>query len=206
MGRPRKNAFDEETVSRVLRAAEAAFGSRGYRDTRLEDIAAEASIRRSSLLYHFGSKDGLYEEVVERACRELHRRISESVMTPGSFEERLGDLTDALISFSAEQPALLSVILRAMIEPRIEGRTIVEAKLIPIIDAVESFVIQAGGPEIPEDFPVRSAIVQLFCAKMVNAACGGLSSALWPTGTATESLTRRLFLGTTAPVPSTSAE
>lgn len=194
MGRPRKNAFDEETVTRVLRAAETAFGNRGYRDTRLEDIAGEASIRRSSLLYHFGSKDDLYQEVVEKAFRELRRRIAEAITGEGEFERRLEDLTAGLVAFAEERPAMLSVILRAMIDARSAGRSIVEANFVPLIDAIEDFMIRDGAERIPSGFPVRAAIVQLFCARMVNAASGSLGVQLWPQGTSTEVLTRRLFL------------
>ena len=101
---------------------------------------------------------------------------------------------------------MLSVILRAMIEPRVEGQAIVEANLIPVVDAVESFVSQAGAEELPEGFPVRAAIVQLICAKMVHAACGDLAPILWPAGTATDALTRSLFLGTDATAPSDVSE
>ena len=56
---PPRNA----TVERLLEAGEAEFAARGYADARLEDIAAAVGVRRASLLYHFATKQELYDRV-----------------------------------------------------------------------------------------------------------------------------------------------
>ena len=63
MGRPKTGTHSVPTVERILQAAEQAFGAQGFTLTRLEDIAEVASIRRPSLLYHFSTKQKLYEAV-----------------------------------------------------------------------------------------------------------------------------------------------
>lgn len=194
MGRPPKNAFDEATVTRVLRAAEAAFGSRGFSQARLEDIAQEAGIRRPSLLYHFKNKESLYQEVVKQAFRELRQVSAVPITSAGTFQERLEGVTLALLTFAEDRPHLLPLVIRAIIDDRAIGRAIVRDEFVPLIDLLESFVRAQGGSTVPDGTPIRAAIVQLFIAHMVMSASGELAPLLWPEGARTQTLMRNLFL------------
>lgn len=60
---------------RILEAATQLFSERGYRDTSIEDIASAADISRSSLFWHFESKDGLLHAVVEDFSRSWEKVI-----------------------------------------------------------------------------------------------------------------------------------
>lgn len=53
------------TRESLLRAALAAFSTKGYAAATLEDVAAKAGITRGAIYWHFGSKAELYT-----ACRE----------------------------------------------------------------------------------------------------------------------------------------
>ena len=99
MGRPRKEERPEDTVKLLLRAAEDAFGSNGFRDTRLGDIAETVGIRRSSLLYHFGSKEKLHSMVVETAFSQLNNVLISAMNPEGTLEEQLDGLVDSLLEF-----------------------------------------------------------------------------------------------------------
>ncbi len=60
--RPAKKS--ERTRQSVLDAAAHLFASKGYADTNMSDIAAEAGIKAGSVYYHFASKDELVYEVL----------------------------------------------------------------------------------------------------------------------------------------------
>jgi AcrR family transcriptional regulator len=51
-----------DTRKRAIEAATPLFARKGYRATRLSDIADEIGVTRSALLKHFGSKDELFFE------------------------------------------------------------------------------------------------------------------------------------------------
>ena len=59
------------TSERILDAALARFGTRGYEATSLDALAAELGITKQTILYWFGSKDGVLQAVVERIADEL---------------------------------------------------------------------------------------------------------------------------------------
>jgi TetR/AcrR family transcriptional regulator, acrAB operon repressor len=64
----------EETKALIIDTALAVFCRKGYADTRLEDIAAEAGLTRGAIYHHFTGKVGLYEALLEAktgGAREL---------------------------------------------------------------------------------------------------------------------------------------
>lgn len=60
-GRPRQNSRADE----VLACASAMFGTRGYVDTSLEDIATQLGMTRAGLYYYAESKEDLLEKCYE---------------------------------------------------------------------------------------------------------------------------------------------
>lgn len=61
-----RRARGEARRDRILAVATVHFGRRGYRGSRLIDIAAAAGVTDAGLLHHFPSKKALFEAVVER--------------------------------------------------------------------------------------------------------------------------------------------
>lgn len=60
----------------ILRAAETAFTQNGFDGTSMREIAREAGITLSLASYYFGSKQDLFEQLIERRAGEVvaHRR------------------------------------------------------------------------------------------------------------------------------------
>ncbi|MGB8630217.1 MAG: CerR family C-terminal domain-containing protein [Xanthobacteraceae bacterium] len=59
------------TRERILKAAQSLFANLGYRDTSVRAVVAKARVNQAAINYHFGSKDGLYREVLRAAIRAL---------------------------------------------------------------------------------------------------------------------------------------
>src|ERR687888_598164 len=56
--------------ARILAVAREEFAGRGFKAARLQDIAERAGLSHPTLLYHFGSKEGLYSAVIEDAVAD----------------------------------------------------------------------------------------------------------------------------------------
>src|SRR5688572_18615697 len=64
-------AHADERRERILGVATRHFAEHGYRGTRVEDIALETGIAKGTVFLDFGSKDGLFLSVYQRAVALL---------------------------------------------------------------------------------------------------------------------------------------
>lgn len=96
---------DASTRQRLLDTAAELIAVHGFEKVSLRDLTAAAATNLASVNYHFGSKDGLMDEVVADFLNPLN-------------EERLARLTEAEARFAPEPPPLRD-ILDALLRPTI---------------------------------------------------------------------------------------
>jgi AcrR family transcriptional regulator len=90
----REPVGDDDTMAKVLSAAEILFAEKGHEKASLRELTARAGVNLAAVNYHFGSKEGLAEAVFE----SLSRRVN---------EKRVADLEHYLAGVpSAELPSL----------------------------------------------------------------------------------------------------
>lgn len=65
----------EETRASLLATARQCFSQRGYADTSMDDLTAQAGLTRGALYHHFGDKKGLLAAVVEQIDAEMDARL-----------------------------------------------------------------------------------------------------------------------------------
>lgn len=193
MGRPRQASVEVATPERLLEAATEEFAEAGFSGARLEDIARRAGIRRSSLLYHFGSKEALYAAAVQRVFALLSEALFAALSREGSLPERLQATAERFERFLEEHPALAHLVLREMLDRRGPGQQLLLTEIVPLLDRLEAFVENERGDEVPGDVPVRAAMVQLAANILLRAAAGPLREPLWGPDDAHGTLLRALF-------------
>jgi AcrR family transcriptional regulator len=69
----RSRAYNVNTPDRLLDAAERLFAHRNYQSVTLREIAAEANANVGQIAYHFGKKDALVRQTIQRRAGELNR-------------------------------------------------------------------------------------------------------------------------------------
>lgn len=62
------------TRDRIIETAEVLFAARGYEGTSLRDITDRAGVNVAAVNYHFGSKEGLLREVLDRVVVPINER------------------------------------------------------------------------------------------------------------------------------------
>lgn len=95
----------QQRIEAILGEAASAFGSRGYEAVRIPDIAAAADIAVGSVYDYFGSKEGLYLAVVERALDADTRFITEALDASLAPDEQIAAIGDAYVRFFLSRPA-----------------------------------------------------------------------------------------------------
>ena len=64
---------------RILDAALNIFAHKGYYDTKLEEIAEEASASKGSIYFHFPNKERLFLSLVDQFADLLERRVIDAI-------------------------------------------------------------------------------------------------------------------------------
>ncbi len=194
MGRPRADANAVPTRERILVAAETAFGAHGFARARLEDIAADAEIRRPSLLYHFESKDLLYAVLVERLIDALRQELEGVMDLSSNFDESMMNIAQVFVEFCASRPAFASLLIRDLLDHRDTVYQTVQGVIVPVLDLVEAFVQTQESDVVPEGLPVRQALLMFCVDTMVRTGSGPLQQPLWGQDHQGLALARQLFL------------
>lgn len=194
MGRPLASAHGIATPERVLAAAELAFAAVGYGAAKLADIAMRAGIQRPSLLYHFGTKEALYAQTIERCFDRLRAALVESMTAEGDFATRLERTVARYVEFLDAEPQLARLVLREVLDGHGPGRQILLRQLVPLLDVLERFIREHGTGVVRPDVPVRAAVLQVGSDALMRAAAGSLRQPLWGTRDHSHTLARLLLL------------
>ena len=97
----------------IVAVAEAVFLAQGFAETTMRDVAARAGASKETLYRHFGSKEGLFAEVVGNRARLLRGRLDADFERPDALAETLRDLGINLLEAmtSAEVTSLLRIVV-----------------------------------------------------------------------------------------------
>ena len=92
-GTKRRSAVEAQAA--ILDAAEIVLSKNGADGVRLQEVAAEAGITHSGLLYHFGTRQGLFQALFRRSSDQMRQGIAThlaGLLTETDRAERLGVL------------------------------------------------------------------------------------------------------------------
>lgn len=117
------------TRERILAAGELLFAEHGYAAASLREVTELAGVNLAAVHYHFGSKEGLFTEMLRARIEPINRRrvemlegaLAESGGGPLSLEALfriiLRPLADALEGEGGLDRTFLRLISRSMTEP-----------------------------------------------------------------------------------------
>ncbi|AYC44036.1 TetR family transcriptional regulator [Streptomyces griseorubiginosus] len=125
-GRPRGNPPTREAI---VSAARTLFLERGYRGTTVRAVAAVAGVDAALIAYHFGSKKGLFADVMQFQCANTLAVDHVLVGDPATLPERLVDAVTGLwedadfLTLTAQGDEAAEVI-REYLESELLGRLV----------------------------------------------------------------------------------
>jgi len=107
----RKNP--ESMKARILAVARRIFGEYGFHGTTTRMIAKEVGIDISTLHYHWGDKNDLYEAVVMDVNNDLGKELFkvEKIVHGSSLEERLNVSIDRMMDYLFDHPEISNLVL-----------------------------------------------------------------------------------------------
>ena len=100
------------TRQRILDTALESFGTRGVDGTSLDALARSLGLRKQSILYYFGSKNVLFEAVVDEAANEFIAELDDVVDANDVWEQVEGTVR-VVFRLAVQRPALLGLLREA---------------------------------------------------------------------------------------------
>jgi AcrR family transcriptional regulator len=105
-GRPPRH-HDPNIREHLVEVAVELFAGRGHSATSVREIVGGAGVSKPVLYYHFGSKEGLYLEILRRLERTLAETVAHRDAGGGSARERIRRLAlDIYDAFSENSAAV----------------------------------------------------------------------------------------------------
>jgi AcrR family transcriptional regulator len=127
------------TGDRVVDAALAAFGTRGYDVTSLDALAKELGLRKQTILYYYPSKEALLDAAIDRAASELSEALESALAGAGQGWARVEAVVRSVFRLAARRPELLG-LLREVSRIGSPAATRLTAALDPLIARAASFL------------------------------------------------------------------
>jgi AcrR family transcriptional regulator len=103
---PRRAKASEERRRRVLEAATDCFGRYGFQKTSVDRIAKEAGVSKGLVLVFFGTKEALFDYVLNRTLGEWWRASEDAAVNAGDAAGELRALFMASFIFLERHPRM----------------------------------------------------------------------------------------------------
>lgn len=107
----------EETRERILDAALRLFRQRGFDETTMRDIAAEAEVATGAAYYYFRLKEDLVMAFYMRTAEEAREIVPKLLERSGNLRKRLQALMDLKFRQFEDDRRLLRALVRIGIDP-----------------------------------------------------------------------------------------
>jgi AcrR family transcriptional regulator len=147
----------------LLRAAVRVFARKGFRTSRVADIAEEAGVAHGLLYHYFRSKDEVLDEIFRRTWSNLAEALRELEASGAPLREQLQRFAAVYLGSWLETPDLIRVLVREIARGPDVGMRAAEIQAVlgsvaRLIDAAK----RAG--EVRPDVETRFAAVAIYGA------------------------------------------
>jgi AcrR family transcriptional regulator len=172
---PRGPRNPDETRRRLVAAAARRFAAQGYVRTSLNEIAREAGMTAPSLLYHFASKEALFNAVLRATWGTVRDRLTPILAEPLDAETMLVRVLQGLTSYEHDEELLFTELHAALLSGDGTGAEAVNDTLLPLIDEIEDAIRRAAGSPTPDEAPIREVLLYIVLAHTAQHQLGRLA-------------------------------
>ncbi len=162
----------ELTKSQLIQATKTLLEQHDWESITLDQVAASVGVAKSSILWHFGSKEGLLTEAVFDLFEEIDTKINLVKRDLPTLEERIEYLLTTVGEYFQANPDAKGVVLTLIFSRRVpaEIRERIRAQWIQHVDEIQAFLAGDEG-EISRD--AAAGIMALMHGAYVQWYLGG---------------------------------
>ena len=126
------------TPDRLLDVARQLFAERGYEGTTVRDIALASEANLAAVGYHFGSKEGLYQEVLRSQVAPLANAIGQVCGSGLPPLDKIAGIVHTVFEHIRARPEMAPIIARELASGREVNPALVQTfrRLLPAVTRV----------------------------------------------------------------------
>ncbi|MBP0465158.1 TetR/AcrR family transcriptional regulator [Roseomonas sp. PWR1] len=183
----------EQSMRRLLDAAETILAEQGYENASVSEIASRAGVSPSLINAYFLGKAGLCYAVVQRHNAPQFDAFRAAAESNGTAAERLGRMIATIVAMDLEKPRLYAALQALSWAWPVETERQNRAEIAPFLDLVAR--VAADGAARGEFRPLPAGEVgEIFLAVYTFAIRDALFAAEAPGAVARRILDRMLLL------------
>jgi AcrR family transcriptional regulator len=169
----------DDVKTRILAAATRHFSAAGYAATSIQRVASDAGVTRPTLVYHFGSKEGLRDAVIDQLLGHWKDTIPAILTAATSRGDRFQAALDVFLRFFAEEPHRARLLVREMLDRPEAMRELFRTHLQPFT-ALLTDALRAGRAKgsYPADLDPEAYILHVLTAALGTLAVGAATEAV----------------------------
>jgi TetR/AcrR family fatty acid metabolism transcriptional regulator len=95
----------------IIDAALEVFREKGYANARMADIARRAGVSYGLVYHYFGSKEVLFDLIVETWWNDLYTMMEREKASDGHFREKLVNIIQFFLDTYVRRPNLISIFV-----------------------------------------------------------------------------------------------
>jgi len=95
---------DSNTKERIFQTAAHLFARKGYRGVSMREISQESGVTKPTIYYYFGSKEGIYRQLIDATIQEVFSTLEHIEDYDLSAKEKLVVMTQRLFKLTANHP------------------------------------------------------------------------------------------------------
>ena len=130
------------TPDRLTAAARALFARHGYDGASVRAITRDAHANLGAVTYHFGTKQALYEAVLEQGLGPLAARVEAAAEGPGGVLDRAEATVRAFLEHLSANPDLPQLMLQEISAGRCPPAPV--ARILGVVSARLAALVQEG--------------------------------------------------------------
>lgn len=144
----------QTTRQHILEVAAEIFAKKGYAYTTSKEICQASNTNIAAVNYHFGGKDGLYNEVLLETHDRLITldKLSDIAHSKLTAEEKLTAVFDELIKSIIERKWHARMFIREILSPSPALNVLLTKKILPKFKLIKEIISELTG--IPSHDPI----------------------------------------------------
>jgi len=129
-----------DVAERILEEATRLFAEQGFNGTPVQEIADAVGVRKSSLLYHYASKEELRLAVLRKMVEHWNQALPTLLAAATSGQGQFDALVEALVGFFTADPFRARLLVREVLDRPEPMRAMMKDHVGPWVRIVADYI------------------------------------------------------------------